>query len=451
VCAAHGDLARRRFEVADLAALLALPREALDIEAKGWLDLEDEDHKEDLAKAMLALANHGGGFVLIGFTLQAGQLSPAPNPPADLSAYDQDRVQKVVDRYAEPPFQCDVHHIQSPATPQLHPIIVVPGGHRVPLRAKSEGPNRKHLRINSYYIRRPGPKSETPQSGREWDELISRCVRNNREDLLEALTLVLEGRALEKMPTGSSHLDEWFDASQRRFQDLLQDDPVATRRHSKGNFAIAYSLSGKFAAPRLNELPLLLRTVSANFTGWPVWAVLDVPGVAPQAFEGTAECWLASLQDSDTNSDFWRARPHPDLFLVRNYKEDFAEHEGSRPFLDVSLPVQRVAEWFLHAHRLALALEDPDAVVELRAEWRGLAGRVLVPWARPSLDLRVRRPAIQDTVRVRAAVVTREISDGLPELVRDLLRDLYTAFDFFEPPLSFVQDEINRLRSRLPF
>jgi predicted HTH transcriptional regulator len=52
-----------------LSDLLLDLREAQDAEIKGWLDLRgNEEHKATLAKALLALANHGGGFVVIGFT-----------------------------------------------------------------------------------------------------------------------------------------------------------------------------------------------------------------------------------------------------------------------------------------------------------------------------------------------------------------------------------------------
>ncbi len=52
-----------------LSDLLLEPREALDIEIKSWLDpAGNNEHKAILAKALLALANHGGGFVIIGLT-----------------------------------------------------------------------------------------------------------------------------------------------------------------------------------------------------------------------------------------------------------------------------------------------------------------------------------------------------------------------------------------------
>ena len=44
--------------------LILAPSEDLDVEVKGWLDLSTGEHKATLAKALLALANHGGGFHL---------------------------------------------------------------------------------------------------------------------------------------------------------------------------------------------------------------------------------------------------------------------------------------------------------------------------------------------------------------------------------------------------
>ena len=47
-----------------LTDLLVDPMEALDFEVKNWLDLQDSNSdKATLAKAVLALANHGGGFI----------------------------------------------------------------------------------------------------------------------------------------------------------------------------------------------------------------------------------------------------------------------------------------------------------------------------------------------------------------------------------------------------
>src|ERR1700722_13929213 len=55
------DTARR------LADLLVDPHETLDFEIKGWLDVSASEHQAKLAKGIIAMANHGGGYILIGF------------------------------------------------------------------------------------------------------------------------------------------------------------------------------------------------------------------------------------------------------------------------------------------------------------------------------------------------------------------------------------------------
>jgi len=50
-----------------LLTLVNHPRETLEVEIKDWLNLDEKEHQADLVKAILALCNHGGGYILIGF------------------------------------------------------------------------------------------------------------------------------------------------------------------------------------------------------------------------------------------------------------------------------------------------------------------------------------------------------------------------------------------------
>jgi predicted HTH transcriptional regulator len=87
----QGELRQR--DLRQLQPLVGYPRETLEIELKGWLDLSNAEHVGSLVKAILALANHGGGYVLIGFLEQGGTWVPdEANRPPDLSDYDQDKI-----------------------------------------------------------------------------------------------------------------------------------------------------------------------------------------------------------------------------------------------------------------------------------------------------------------------------------------------------------------------
>ena len=193
----------------NLADLLLSPRETLDVELKEWLDIvANQDHRAVLAKALIALANHGGGFVVVGF---ADQGIPAPNRPTNLTAYTPDTVNSIVMAYAEPAFHCDVSYVAAPDG-QQYPIITVPGGHHVPIKARRDGPNGQTVRNNSYYIRRPGPQSENPQNGAEWDALIRRCIANGREQLLDQMRTIFSGAPTVEAPGDDIALAvRWFE------------------------------------------------------------------------------------------------------------------------------------------------------------------------------------------------------------------------------------------------
>ena len=172
-----------------LESLTRNPREGLGTELKGWLDLGQGEHRADVAKAILALANHGGGYVLIGYD-DATQ-EPIPAPTHMPSGYDQDTVNGIVRRYADPQIHVQVERAPD-AAGHDHPVLVVPGGHAVPVRCQRGGPNGAHVRQHAIYVRRPGPTSEEPQTAQEWQELIRRCVLNDRNNLLEQVSSILQ-------------------------------------------------------------------------------------------------------------------------------------------------------------------------------------------------------------------------------------------------------------------
>jgi len=81
---------------------LTSPTETLDFEVKDWLDLSDAEARGTVAKAMIALENYGGGFLLIGFFEYQGRLIPNPQRPTSLAKFGTDEINAIIKKCAEP-------------------------------------------------------------------------------------------------------------------------------------------------------------------------------------------------------------------------------------------------------------------------------------------------------------------------------------------------------------
>jgi hypothetical protein len=438
---APDDTAQRK-----LIQLLDYPREELGTEIKDWLDLAERSVRADLARELLALANHGGGYVLFGFIDQTTGWIPSGPCPYDLTKYSQDEINNILKKHAEPTFECGVHHLNSSSGTQ-HVIIEVPGGHRVPIRSKG-GPPGSRLVDHTYYIRRPGPESAPPQDGREWGELISKCVENDRERLIESFRRVTSilgptdtaAHLLNQAVPSVERLRDWQNESVARPRAI---DAQLAEEYESGFWSCAYVVGPVDPAPSLAGFRTLLTEVKGSETGWPPWLSLDNrPGMEAHVVGDLIECWLRETPDGD----FWRANPSGEMFLMRRLQEDVdfpSQPTGS--FLDVTLPVWRVGECLLHATRLAQRLEA--STISVIFSWKGLEGRELRALASPTRSLMPGKICHEDEVNTSTTRSVTEVVETLPEIVQHLLTPLYARFDFFDPPTGFYAGELSRMRT----
>ena len=430
-----------------LAELLIDLREDLELEVKNWLDLaNNKEDKARFAKAALALTNHGGGYIVLGFEDTADGITPAPNRPATLAGYNQELLNGIVHNYCDPPFHCAVYQIPGPEG-AIFPVVKIPGGHQVPVRAARSGPNGKIVRVNDIYMRKPGPRSETPQSAQEWDNLLSQCQRN-RPDSSQP--------GDEKSP-----LKQWMGDCFHRWCELTETLPAeAGPRFPHGHYNFAYQIAGDARKITLSQLPEIIRSSALYHTGYPPFWYPPEREIAPYAAENAVECWIGRCYDTRTekpdaaDAEFWRIAPDGMGFLLRGYQEDSADtwHIGARPVqpgavFDFLLPVLRVGETLLQARRLATGLFNGQAEIRFVARYSGLQNRALVSLD-PHRYFRGGGVSHQDLIRLETTVETKAIGQNLPKIVHSLLSPLYALFDFFELPSILVEKELDGMRKR---
>lgn len=441
-----------------LADILGEPREGLDVEVKNWLDLrDDEAAKANFAKAALALANHGGGIIIFGMTETAEGMVAAPNRPATLDGYGVDLLNGIIQNYADPAFHCAVHLRPGPDG-QIYPMVVVPGGHRVPVRSKRGGPNGQIVKDNSIYVRRPGPRSEFPQTSQDWDALLARCLSQRRDEMFDQIRALITGAVpTMSLPTPPDRLAEWIESSKARWTYLRDTLPEgAPERCPHGFMWYAFELGGNIRSFRGSEFSQTLRSAEVNFSGWPPFWYPNRTGITPYSFEGMVECWIGGDDEEGFSAhgagyaDFWRVSPDGLGFFLRGYREDdLAGSRGVPPepgtWTEIEWPIATTAEVLLYIESLAARLVEGPASVRLSGAYTGMEGRQLQSLTGRYLHRRVAR---QDVIELDATFSADAIGPNIAEILQPLLSPLYTAFDFFDLSISLVTEVMAKMRSR---
>ncbi|NYF33679.1 helix-turn-helix domain-containing protein [Sphingopyxis sp. JAI108] len=441
-----------------LTEALAEPRENLDTEIKNWLDLKsNEDDKANFAKAALAIANHGGGRIIFGLTETPEGMVPAPDRPATLDGYRPDLLNGIIHKYADPAFHCDVHMRPGPGG-EIYPVVVIPGGHRVPVRSKRSGPHGQIVKDNSIYIRRPGPSSEVPQNSGDWDLLLGRCLSHRRDEMFDQIRSLITGAVPPaELPSAPDRLESWVAASLERWTTLAATLPEdAPERCPHGFMWYAFELGGDIRSLSASQFAEVLRSAEVNFSGWPPFWYPTRRGIAPYPLDGMVECWIGGDTEDgfgnhgSGNADFWRVSPDGLAFFLRGYREDDLAGGKNMPtepgsWIEVEWPTAITAEILLYVKSLAERLIEGPASVRLRAGYTGLNGRTLQSITGRYLHPRISR---QDTIDLESSFATEALEHNLAEIVHPFVAPLYAIFDFFELPMSVVTDVIGKLRQR---
>lgn len=438
--------------IEELQPLLVEPREDLGVEYKTWLDLTNTTNKAKIAKASIALANHGGGFIVIGYDDNVENLV-AVDRPADIPDITQDLINSAIRRYASPEFHCELYSVPHPDSDQTHPVISVPGTLTVPVMSSRDC--QGEIVKFRCYIRKPGPRSEEPQTGDEWRGLLDRCVRSGREEMLEAIRSILSGRVdFQDAPqSAAEELQIFCDSARSRWHDLVSDEPEdSPARFPHGSYEMGFALLGAEPASGLAELQdRLAEAHRIRLTGWTPFLNLNRTEWAPYPFDDLIEAWVGREIHEDrafrdaAHSDFWRASQDGHLYTSRGYGEDGLDQYEPGTVLDITLPVWRVGEAVLFAHRLSETFDNVDGLA-IRCKYTGLRGRRLESVTGRRI-LHIDRICQTDEIILTAEVSVSQVQDNLVEVMHQLLAPLYERFNFFSLPLSLVEEELERMRS----
>ena len=435
--------------------ILVNPTETPKIECKTWLDLKDNRHKAVIAKAAIALANSDGGTIVFGISednTAGGRLTCEPRPPG-ISRYTSDAISSAINKYADPDINFNLEFENHPDTGDEHVFVEIAGGMQQPVFAKKafDGVIKKL----ACYIRKPGPKSEEPHTAQEWRDLLNRCVRANRDSMLDSIRTIIDGRPLDTSPAQSDerNLHEFMAASKARWQERLDEvgeDDVARLR--RGYWTFAFSIVGVSAWPTLKDLRSALEEARPAGLRHRLFANIAGPGGSPYAADESIEAWTGHPEVGSYripySCAFWRATLGGEFYHLEGFLEDSQPpraESGTRHYPDLS--IQLHAMMLKLAARIARSVGE-EAEIVICSEMTGLKGRYLIgsqafwePHAGDPL-------ASIDTVALKPRRLTpQQISDNLVEILYDFLYPLYEKFSFYELEQGWVEAAVERVSS----
>lgn len=433
-------------EKGSLIRLLIEPRETLAVEYKSWLNLKEDKGKAKLAKAAIAIANIGGGRIVIGIRHgkpeEQDEWISEPCPPK-FTTYTEDDVSAAIGKYADPVPECRLEFARHPDTSHEHAIVTIYGGQTEPVIAKkSYGTELKEHRC---YIRKLGPaRSQEPNTTLEWRELFRRCVLAQRETMIDPFRAILDGRVLESQtsPTEEETLNAFAALSRKRWQELVSDLPVDhLARLPKGYIEIAFSILGPVQTPSYTELRDMLRDGPAAAHGWPPFVTLGREPFTAKVVGNALEAWLGDPEGElhfadDSSLLYWRAQQDGFFYQIEGFYEPDANQRRAPGQLHYpELAIYRLAIFLQQASFLANRLGESSDLLFV-CTFTGLKNRHLAGTPRRPIFLDYR---CHDTSFSFAARLSQEqIRDNLPEIIYQQLKPLYERFSFFELRQDYV-------------
>lgn len=430
----------------ELKQLFHLQEETLSTEFKAWLDLATPEGRANLAKASIALANHGGGAIIMGM---AGKPPASTERPPAIPRYTSDAVNAAVNKYADPQVHCEVMHLNHPSSGHEHAFVVVPGPHGIPVMSKKD--LQGVIASNKAYIRKPGPKSEEPFTADEWRTLFAQNMQANRDMMLESVRNVFYGLSTaSKAPV--DRLQEFAEESRAKWEKLIEGLPVTdVARMPHGHYDFTFEIVGVPPAKSLMELNRRIeKAAEVRHTGWSPFVIIQRPPIAPAAVEGVIQTWLGTPKEtgrSTNNVDFWRAHPDGRLFQMRAYDEDVRDRFEPGKVFSVTTPIWRLGDALLFVARLAREWDENNPTILFKLEYHGLKGRELRVIDPNRAPLSYPRFSQTETVVVRGEATTSQILDNTDEVLKGALAPLYEAFDFFVLPFQVIVQEVADLKA----
>ncbi|WP_022682029.1 helix-turn-helix domain-containing protein [Sphingobium bisphenolivorans] len=456
-----------------IRALVEQPVEALQVELKTWLDPRTDDGISKIVKAIFAIRNRNGGFLLIGFDNATRKSDPyAFDQPVE-TLFHIDILQGLVSRYVSPSFEIEVAFVDRDG--QSHPVISIPEGVQVPAVVRRDliGQGGKKLLTEGDLYFRTFNSNGTASSARilppDYADLLDVCFENREADIGRFLRRHLAGVGPAATLSAALGIESEESKLRKRAFDLLESgstgasNAIAERATAEQLSRIGNALTMHVglaldpAHPDALPTQEFLNKVSSsnpNYTGWPVW--LDSRGFMEKLDRPyvNSNMWETLIIDLDggwsEHVEFLRFDPRGEFYLQRVMQDDLTEKVAPGTALDVILMIYRVAEVLAVGTILGRSLGwGAQSVAGFAFRWTGLKNRALRPWVNAFRSTGGSGSISRSSgAEAYVAVPLETPGAALAPYVSTALAPLFSLFEGYQPSAELIETSVRKLIER---
>jgi hypothetical protein len=456
--------------------LVSNPAETLTVELKAWIDPSVPVGQAKIVRAVLALRNRNGGYLLIGFDDKTWTPDIGHEPSDVRAAFHQDAVQGLISRYASETFEVLVGFGVRDGIE--YPVIVIPPGVNTLVAAKRNlnDNNKTLIRMGAVYFRTlnsNGTASTAEARPEDWREIFEICFDNREADIGRFLRRHLAGQDIASFisklgelgttlpppaPSLCDRATKLLDNGYSHYQTALKNRALKLEEEAllgAGFWDVAVIIDPARANARPDQK--FLATVASsnpNYTGWPIWLdsrTSSQPLNHPAVVDGAWQALIFFItQGWSTHLDFWRLNPVGEFYLRRILQDDgVPDRVTPGTAIDPVIVIIRLAEAISVGLGFARALGcDPEkTTLGFAFRWTNLAGRHLTRWADP-FDAIGGGVAHQNEVTTCVEISLDTPLSAIAPAVEKAVQDLFVLFDGATIPTSTIEHWVQRLIER---
>jgi hypothetical protein len=267
-------------------------------------------------KDILALANTGGGWLIIGVSETGAKFLPEGVSPTQAQSFETTKLNTFLNNYADPPINSRIH--KPVLESRQFVAIEVPGFSDTPHICQKDFPGV--LTAPTLYVRTANNESAAIKSSADFRSVIERATRNRADSILASMRAVLTHGVRNEGPSDQEKFEAQAGESRKRCDELNPHREKGYGYRETVFYPTSF-IEERFDLPSLKAMAL---NADVDFRGWPFLFASERRSDLISPIQDGYESMLDGISGLDGTDElhFWQLRQSGMLYIRQVNRED---------------------------------------------------------------------------------------------------------------------------------